>query len=64
MKYGRDKFFIVYGSPMPSLDALSAATALRKRGLWAEAYLEGVEGCNGVGYPAEGTDAWKREDLK
>lgn len=64
LKYGRDKFFIVYGSSVSSLDALSAAAALRKRGLWAEAYLEGLEDWNGAGYPTEGTNAWKREVLK
>ena len=57
MKHGRDKFFIVYGSSSLFPAAEDAALALRKRGLWAEAYPEGMEGWHGVAYPAEGTRA-------
>jgi len=62
MKFGRDKFFIVYGSSQPALNALDAAEDLRKKGLWAEAYPEGLEDWRGAGYPTEGTQAWKKAD--
>ena len=64
MKYGREKFFIVYGSSLPSLDAMNAAVALRKRGLWAEVYLGGMKEWSEAGLPAEGTNSQKKAVLK
>jgi rhodanese-related sulfurtransferase len=54
MKFGREKFFIVYGPPFPSPTANDAALALRKRGLWAEAYPGGLADWKEAGLPTVG----------
>lgn len=55
MKFGRGKFFIVYGFGPPSTLADDAALALRKRGLWAEAFPGGLDEWKGPGFSTEAT---------
>jgi len=59
-QYGKEKFFILYGSNITSYSAIEATEALQKRGFEAEAYLGGMKEWIGVGLPAEGTYASKK----
>ncbi len=63
MKFGRGKFFIVYGLEPPSTLADEAALALRKRGLWAEAFPGGLAEWKGSGFSTEATRPPRTEVL-
>jgi rhodanese-related sulfurtransferase len=63
-QYGKERFFIIYGSNPANHAALDAAEALRKRGFTAEIYLNGLEEWSEGGFPTEGTNVLKKEVFK
>lgn len=62
--FGRGKFFITYGSGPYSQEAMEASVALRKKGLWAEAYMGGLQEWEEAGFPITGARAPKEKEIK
>jgi rhodanese-related sulfurtransferase len=62
-QYGKERFFIVYGSNILSRAAIDASEILQKRGFKAEVYLSGMREWNAAGFPVEGTAALKKTVL-
>lgn len=54
-KFGRKKFFVVYGSNITSHDGMDAMEALRKWGFRADIFLSGMKGWVEAGFPTAGT---------
>ncbi len=54
-QYGKERFFIVYGSNFSSTTAMDAALILQKRGFKAGVYLGGLKEWKEAGYPTKGT---------
>ena len=54
-QFGKQRFFIVYGSNITSHDGIDATEALRKRGFRADVFLSGMKGWVEAGLPTAGT---------
>jgi rhodanese-related sulfurtransferase len=56
-RYGKQRFFITYGTDVICATGPNAAKILRDHGFKAEGYLGGMEDWNKAGWPTEGTGA-------
>lgn len=54
-KFGKKRFFVVYGSNITSHDGIDATEALRKWGFRADVFLSGMKGWVEAGLPTDGT---------
>jgi rhodanese-related sulfurtransferase len=58
-QFGKERFFVIYGSNITSPASINAAEALRRGGFKADVFLSGMKGWVEAGLPTAGTGSPK-----